>query len=181
MSARKAFAYLRVSSRGQASGHGFERQEEAIRAFARTAKVEIVSVFRDAHTGTEADRPAFVEMLAAILSNGVVTIVVESLDRLARDIVIQTGLLGELRKRGVALIAANTGEDVTAIDDPMREALISIQGVFAQLDKKLLVRKLRVAREAKRESTGHCEGTKPFGTLAGEDVILDRILKLRRH
>ena len=180
MSARKAFAYLRVSSRGQASGHGFERQEEAIRAFARTAKVEIVSVFRDAHTGTEADRPAFVEMLAAILSNGVRTIVIESLDRLARDIVVQTGLLGELRRRGVALIAANTGEEVTTADDPMREALISIQGVFAQLDKKLLVRKLRLAREAKRKTAGRCEGAKPFGSLPGEEAIRERILSLRR-
>jgi site-specific DNA recombinase len=177
---KQAYAYLRVSSRGQVGGHGFDRQEETIRAYARTAKVEIVSVFRDAHTGTEADRPAFVEMLAAILSNGVRTIIVESLDRLARDIVVQTGLLGELRKRGVALIAANTGEEVTATDDPMREALISIQGVFAQLDKKLLVRKLKLAREAMRAKTGHCEGTKPFGSLRGEEAVLERILGLRR-
>lgn len=180
MANKQAYAYLRVSSRGQVGGHGFDRQEETIRAYARTAKVEVVSVFRDAHTGTEADRPAFVDMLAAILGNGVRTIIVESLDRLARDIVVQTGLLGELRKRGVALIAANTGEEVTATDDPMREALIQIQGVFAQLDKKLLVRKLRLAREAKRKATGHCEGTKPFGTMAGEEAVLERILSLRR-
>jgi DNA invertase Pin-like site-specific DNA recombinase len=180
MSEKKAFAYLRVSSRGQASGHGFDRQEEAIRAFARKERIEITEVFRDAHTGTEADRPAFVGMLAAILSNGVRTIIVESLDRLARDIVVQTGLLGELRRRGVALIAANTGEEVTAADDPMREALISIQGVFAQLDKKLLVRKLRLAREAKRKTEGRCEGVRPFGSLPGEEAIKRRILSLRR-
>lgn len=180
MASTKAYAYLRVSSRGQVKGHGFDRQEEAIRAFARAAKVEIVDVYRDAHTGTEAERPAFVEMLAAILGNGVRTIVVESLDRLARDMGVQIALLGELRKRGVSLIAANTGEDVTATDDPMREAIISIQGVFAQLDKKLLVRKLRAAREAKRATDGHCEGVKPFGALEGEDAALERILSLRR-
>src|SRR5664279_1014027 len=117
---KQTYAYLRVSGAGQVKGHGFDRQEDAIRAYAKTAKVEIVEVFREAHTGTEADRPVFVEMLAAILSNGVRAIVVESLDRLARDIVVQIALLGELRRRGVALIAANTGEDVTTTDDPMR-------------------------------------------------------------
>ena len=49
------------------------------------------------------------------------------------------------RERGVS---ASTGEDVTATmrDDPMRKALIQIQGVFAELDKSLLVRKLRKGR-----------------------------------
>lgn len=182
MASKKAYAYLRVSSRGQVSGHGFDRQEEAIRSYARTAKVEIVETFREAHTGTEADRPVFVEMLAAILSNGVKTIIVESLDRLSRDIWIQTALLGELRKRGVSLVAANTGDDVTAAmaDDPMREALVLMQGVFAQLDKKLLVRKLKAAREATRANEGRCEGVKPFGALDGEEAVLERILSLRR-
>ena len=180
MASKKAYAYLRVSSRGQVGGHGVGRQEEAIRAYAKAAKVEIAAVYRDAHTGTEADRPAFVEMLAAILSNGVRTIVVESLDRLARDMGVQIALLGELRKRGVALIAANTGEDVTTTDDPMREAIIGMQGLFAQLDKKLLVRKLRAAREAKRNAEGRCEGRKPFGSQPGEDAVLHRILTLRR-
>ena len=177
----QAYAYVRVSSQGQTTGHGYERQEEAIRAFAKAAKVEIVEVFREAHTGTEADRPVFVEMLAAILSNGVRTIVVESLDRLARDMAVQIALLGELRRRGVALIAANTGEDVTTTDDPMREAMVQIQGVFAQLDKRLLVRKLRVAREAKRKTTGRCEGVKPFGALPGEQAIVERIVSLRQY
>jgi len=44
--------------------------------------IEVVGLPRRAH-GTEADRPAFLEMLAAILSNGVRTVIVESLDRLA--------------------------------------------------------------------------------------------------
>lgn len=181
MSGRPALAYLRVSGRGQLGGHGFARQAETIRAFAQAAKVEIVATFREAHTGTEADRPVFVEMLAAVIGNGVKTIVVESLDRLARDVVVQTALLGELRKRGVALLCANTGEDATATDDPMREALVQIQGVFAQLDKRLLVRKLRLARESKRKTNGRCEGRKPYGATPNEAAILTRIRALRRR
>jgi hypothetical protein len=62
----------------------------------------------------------------------------------------------------------------------MREAMVQVQGVFAQLDKKLLVRKLRKAREAKREETGRCEGRKPFGTRPGEAETLELILSMRR-
>lgn len=178
---KKAFAYLRVSSRGQVEGNGFERQEETIRAYAHRAGLDIVGTpYRDVHTGAEAERPAFAEMVGAL--NGVRVVIVESLDRLARDLMVQTALLTRLRELGVTLIAATTGEDVTAglSEDPMREAMVQIQGVFAQLDKKLLVRKLRKAREAMRVREGRCEGRKPFGAREDERETLEVILTLRR-
>ena len=54
-----AVAYLRVSSQGQATEHrhGFERQEAACRAWAKEHRRPLTAVYRDAHTGTEADRP----------------------------------------------------------------------------------------------------------------------------
>jgi site-specific DNA recombinase len=179
---KTAYGYLRVSSRGQVDGYGYDRQEEAIRHYAKRNGVEIVDFYRDAHTGTEADRPAFLEMLAAILGNGVRTVIVESLDRLARDLMVQTRLIAELQSRGVTLISASTGQDVTAdrLADPMREAMVQVQGVFAQLDKKLLVRKLAKAREAMRQETGRCEGRKPYGEKRGEDEVLAKIFAMRR-
>ena len=62
----------------------------------------------------------------------------------------------------------------------MREAMVQVQGVFAQLDKKLLVRKLAKAREAKRQETGRCEGRKPYGQKPGEAEVLARIFAMRR-
>lgn len=179
---KTAYGYLRVSSRGQVDGYGYDRQEEAIRHYGKRNGVEIATIYRDAHTGTEADRPAFLEMLTAILGNGVRTVIVESLDRLARDLMVQTRLIAELQARGVTLISASTGQDVTADlnSDPMREAMVQIQGVFAQLDKKLLVRKLAKAREAKRQETGQCEGRKAYGEKPGEAEVLARIFAMRR-
>ena len=87
----------------------------------------------------------------------------------------------QMGAHGIKLISATTGEDVTgSLDDPMREAMVIMQGVFAQLDKKLLVRKLAKARAAKRAETGRCEGVKPFGAVPGERETLERILDLRR-
>ena len=58
--------------------------------------------------------------------------------------------------------------------------MVQIQGAFAELDKTMLVRKLKRGREAKREASGGCEGRKPFGHYEGEQQTLDRIRQLRR-
>jgi len=58
---------------------------------------------------------------------------------------------GGMAAKGVDLLSARTEENVTqAIQaDPMKKALVQIQGVFAELDKNLAVKRLRKARDAK--------------------------------
>ncbi len=179
-----AYAYLRVSGQGQLNGSGFDRQKEAIQAFCKASGYKIEEVFQEAVSGTteETDRPAFGNMVTAIRANGVDTIVVESLDRLAREYRIQEQLLIYLASKGIHLIAANTGENVTqaVMDDPMKKALIQIQGIFAELDKSLLVRKLRKAREMKRQQVGKCEGRKGYLETDKGKELLALIRKLRR-
>ena len=177
-----AFAYLRVSSKGQIKGHGFDRQAETIDQFSTENGYEVKETFRDAFTGTEADRPEFNRMVGMILGNGVRTILVESLDRLARDVMVQSLLLAKLAQHGITLINCVTGEDVTAAmsEDPMRKALIQIQSVFSELEKSRLVSKLRRAREAKKARTGKCEGQKAFGEKSGEMEIIALMRVLRR-
>jgi DNA invertase Pin-like site-specific DNA recombinase len=177
-----AYAYLRVSSKGQISGHGFDRQADTIDAYASERGYVIQQTFRDAFTGTEAERPEFNKMLATILANGVRHILVESLDRLARDVMVQSLLLAKLAQHSITLINCVTGEDVTAAlaDDPMRKALIQIQSVFSELEKSRLVAKLRRAREAKREVNGKCEGRKAFGEKPGENEVVAMMRSLRR-
>ena len=178
----QAVSYRRVSSAKQGDGHGPERQAELISEYAGANGYHLVDDYLEKHTGTETDRPEFVRMVAELLTNGCRTIIVESLDRFARDLLVQTSLLADLKARGLTLIAANTGTDVTAAldDDPMRKAMIQVQGVFSELDKSLLVRKLRKARDAKRVRTGRCEGQKPYGYHPDEQAVLARVKVLRR-
>lgn len=178
----KAFAYLRVSSNGQIKGHGFQRQEETISRFAAENGFVVSEIYKDAFTGTEADRPEFNRMVATILGNGVRTILVESLDRLAREVMVQSLLLAKLAQHEITLINCVTGENVTESmqEDPMRKALIQIQSVFSELEKSRLVSKLRRAREAKKEKTGKCEGRKAFGEKSGEEEVLELMRSLRR-
>ena len=181
----KAYGYLRVSGVGQIEGNGFERQENSIKTFAQKTKIEIVHFYREQVSGVkdEEQREVFQEMISAILRNGVRTIIVEGLDRLAREYRVQEQLIIYLASKGITLIDARTGEDVTeAINaDPMKKALIQMQGIFAELEKNLLVKKLRVARESKRRADGKCEGRKGWGDVPDKrDTILGQIKALRR-
>jgi len=164
---KKAFAYVRVSGKGQIEGDGFRRQETEIGTFAKANGYEVVQTFKEegvSGAASEADRPAFQEMVSAILRNGVRTVIVEGLDRVARMYSMQEMLVIYLASKGITLIAARTGEDITEAfsSDPMRKALVQMQGVFSELEKGMLVKKLRVARERKREVEGFCEGRKAF-------------------
>jgi len=178
---QQVFGYLRVSGKGQIDGHGFNRQEEAVRAYCERTGCQLLQVFKEQASGTvdEARRPEFAAMVSTILKNGVDTIIVESLDRLAREYRIQELLLIYLASKNITLIAANTGENVTeaVTSDPMRKAMVQMQSVFAELDKSMLVKKLRKARDRKRQETGRCEGPKPF--YQGSEVVKE-IRRLRR-
>jgi len=140
-------AYLRVSGKGQVDGTGFDRQLDAITAWAKRAGATVERVYREegvSGTLDESHRPQFAAMVEDLLSNGCRTVVVESLDRFARDLSVQ------------------------------------MQGIFSELDKNLLVRKLRKGRQKRREETGKCEGRPFFGQKPGEAETLARIKELYR-
>tara|TARA_Y100000593_G_scaffold91794_2_gene181584 strand:- start:2601 stop:3296 length:696 start_codon:yes stop_codon:yes gene_type:complete len=178
----QAVGYLRVSSKGQLKGTGLDDQQKAVERFAEKNGLEMVRFYKDAKTGTTEERDEFARMLADLIANGVKTIVVDALDRLARDLNVQLLLLAKLESEGITLLNALTGDDVTAAmrDDPMKKAMVQIQGVFAELEKNLLVRKLKRSRTEKRNEQGRCEGRKPFGATKTEENTLHRIKQLRR-
>jgi len=99
------------------------------------------------------------EMVSTILrENRVNCIVIEGMDRLARELMIQEQLISYLASKGIDLYSANTGENVTQAikEDPVKKAMVQMQGVFSELEKSRLVKKLRKAREAVREQGCRC-------------------------
>lgn len=175
----ECYFYGRVSGKSQVEGDGFPRQRAAVEAWASLNGVDVVGEFLEQGVTGDAEwgqRPAFSEMLSRIFSNGVKTIVVENLTRLARSFVVQDTILTYLAAKGVTLISADTGADVTADiqQDPMKRALVQMQAVFSELEKNALVLKLRAARQRK----GSKEGRKPFGFREGETAVLERMRAL---
>lgn len=176
----RAYAYLRVSGKSQTDGDGFPRQRGAISAFAAAAGIEIVQEFveRAVPGKTEwEDRPAFGAMMTAILSDGVSTIIIESLNRLARDLMVQEHIIADLRRNGITLISA--AEPDLCTDDPSRKLLRQIMGAIAEYDRACIVAKLRAARVRKRAAGDWREGRKPFGARAGEAETLALMRRYR--
>lgn len=170
----KAFAYIRTSSAANvgADKDSDKRQRAAIEAFAKRGGFELVAEFNDAAvSGADRieDRPGFAALLDRIEGNGVRTVLIEDASRFARD--IQTHVLGIalLRARGVRLLASN-GDDLTDNTDEMTEGMLTIAAVFAQIEKKRLVRKLEAARKRKRAAAGKCEGRKSLAERNPEMV-----------
>jgi DNA invertase Pin-like site-specific DNA recombinase len=178
---KKAFAYLRVSSEGQVDGDGFPRQREAIKKWAASHNVKIVRWFEERGvSGAKelTDRPALSELMVALMSNGVRLAVVEKLDRIARDQMVQEGIIQSLLKEGFELASAAAGEENLCGNEPGRKLMRTIMGAIAEYDKQMIVLKLRAARSRTKAKEGRCEGRKPFGHYDGEAAILGRIREL---
>src|ERR1700728_1578789 len=123
----KCFAYLRVSSIGQTQGDGYDRQFAACQEWAEANGYEIVEVFRESITGKSEleDRPALSELFAALEENGIKTVLIEKVDRLARDLMIQESIIGDMQKHGYTLISV--AEPDLCSTDPSR---ILIRQIF---------------------------------------------------
>ena len=166
--ATPAFAYLRTSSATNVGEQkdSDKRQLAAIRSFARRAGYGIVGEYYDpAINGSDAihERPAFAEMLRAMLGNGVKTIIVETASRFARDLVTQETGYRYLADIGVTLIAADDPDAFTS-DTPTQVLIRQILGAVSQFQKAELVAKLAAARKKVRD--GRCEGRKPAPAAA---------------
>ncbi len=189
----KAFAYLRVSGKGQIDGDGFDRQLLAIQSYASLNNFEIVEVFREEGVSgvTELeDRPALSELFAALEENGVRAVLIEKLDRIARDLMIQESIIRDMQKSGFILISVM--EPDLCSSDPSRVMMRQIFGAVAQYEKSMIVLKLRGARQRKRIKNGiekgyaledasrfgKNEGRKAFGERPEEQDILHQIRRL---
>jgi DNA invertase Pin-like site-specific DNA recombinase len=176
----KAFAYLRVSGPGQVHGDGFTRQLTAIKKYAAANNIKIVRIFREegvcGATDWE-DRPAFSEMMGILLSNGVKTVLIERLDRLARDLMVQESVIADFQRKDLTLVSVS--EPDLLVEDPSRILMRQMLGAFFQYEKTLLVAKLRGARQRAKAANGRCEGRKPYGFRPGEPEVIERIKALR--
>jgi DNA invertase Pin-like site-specific DNA recombinase len=124
-------------------------------------------------------RPEFARMLAALLANGARTIIVESPDRFARDLIQQ--LLGHdmLKAKGIDLIAASAPQHFLE-DTPTALLIRQVLGGVAQFEKATTVAKLAAARKRKRMATGKCEGRKSHLEHRPDVVALAKALRRKR-
>ena len=181
---QKAFVYLRVSGQGQAreDKDGLVRQEAVCRQWAKANGYEIAGIYREQGvSGTLEDRPALARLMVDLGLNGrgIKTILIEKIDRLARDLMVQEAIVRDFQRQGFEIISALEGPDLCS-NDPSRKLIRQVFGAIAEYDKTMLVLKLRAARERAKAKTGRCEGRLPYGSTPEEKHIIERIRAMRR-
>jgi DNA invertase Pin-like site-specific DNA recombinase len=178
---QKAIAYYRTSSAANVGTDkdSLARQRSAVEAYAKRAGYEIVEGYYDpAVSGADAldARPGFAEALKRIASNGVRTIIVETASRFARDLIVAETGFRRLRNAGIALIAAdapNSFLDDTPTSAFIRQVLAAVQ----ELDKAMLVSRLKGARQRKRATGIKVDGRKNYAELVPKTVARAKDLK----
>jgi DNA invertase Pin-like site-specific DNA recombinase len=185
--------YVRVSTDRQVEeGYGLAVQEQQCRGWANTHGHRVVAVCSDegvsGGNGVE-DRVGLPLALEVLRDGRAEGMLVARLDRLARALTVQEAILAKVWAFGGALFTADSSEVLRDDpDDPMRTAMRQMAGVFAELDRKLIAKRLRDGRRAKAERGGFAYGSPPFGYRAEdgalmpdneEQRVLARIVELR--
>ncbi|GAA3852100.1 MULTISPECIES: recombinase family protein [Amycolatopsis] len=185
----KLVAYLRVSTAKQLDGFGLDVQRKAIQEWCAANGHKVVAWCEDpAVSGAKdaVDRPGLTEALQKLRHPGLSGarrapeaegLVVARLDRLARALTVQEAILGLAWQHGAHVFTADTGEVLRDDpDDPMRTAMRQMAGVFAELDRRTTVKRLRDGIKAKaasgRKATGsYAYGYRGEGTGKNRDAV----------
>ncbi len=180
---KSGYGYCRVSHPSQAADDrdGIPRQKETIRKYASANGIRIVRWFVDSFTGAKdlENRPALQDLIRALHGNGIRLVIIERLDRLARDLMIQESIIADFKRNGFEIVSV--AEPDLLSDDPTRVLLRQMVGAFAQYERAMIKQKLLGARQRARakDPEGYREGRKPFGDRVGEPETVTRILELR--
>lgn len=140
--------YIRVSSfeqnpERQLEGHTLDRR------------------FIDQVSGKDVNRAALQEMLGFVRSGD--TIIVHSMDRLARNLDDLRKIVKTQTKRGVRIEFIKEGLSFSDEDTPMAQLLLSVMGAFAEFERALI-------KERQREGI---ELAKKRGVYKGRKKSLD--------
>jgi len=144
--------YIRVSTPDQRT----ERQ---------LAGVKLDRTFTDKASGRDAKRP---QLLAALeyLRDGD-TLVVHSLDRLARNVEDLRRIVRELNERGVSVEFVKNRLSFTGGADPTARLMLTMLGAVAEFERELLRERQREGI-ASAKAKGKCKGRKK--ALTGEQA-----------
>ena len=181
----KLIAYLRVSTVGQVrDGLGLPTQERMVRSWCRQhghRLLRIVSENGKSGTLDEVGRPGLLEALSAIRSGEAEGIVVTSLDRLARSLTVQEAVLARVWTEGGCVFTVEGGEvPRDDPDDPMRTAMRQMAGVFAELERRLVIKRLRNGRQTARAAGKHAEGAYPYGEHPEHPHEAETVRRMRK-
>lgn len=185
---KKTIGYLRVSTVKQLDGAGPDQQRAVISAWALATKTMIDEFMVDAANGDNEDRPKILELKEMARKGELECVIVDRLDRFARDALVSELLYRFFKAHDVRVIAVSQSFDDSSGGTAMRQMF----AVIAQLDKANRITHLRQCRQATVERHGTFGGGNvPYGyettgsgqlkLVPGETKLIIRAFELRDH
>lgn len=184
--------YLRCSTEGQVDKFGLQAQRQAIDAWAKANGHRLIEVVVDAAVSgtTQAlERDGLAAAIDAVQQRRADGVVCARMDRLARSLTTQEAALGLIWQAEGRVFCADSGEVAQDdADDPLRTALRQIVGAIAELDRALVIKRLRDGRRVKAEQGGYVAGAPRYGFRAeggelvedpAEAFVVERMMALR--
>lgn len=128
--------------------------------------------FTDKLSGKNTDRPEL-DALRAFVRDGD-TVVVHSMDRLARNVDDLRRLVREFTGSGVRVNFLKEGLTFTGDDSPMATLLLSVMGAFAEFERAL-IRERQAEGIAAAKTRGVYKGRKPSLSAAQAVALRERV------
>ena len=145
MNNHRTYGYIRVSSITQNT----ERQ---------LADVVCDKIFTDTVSGKSIERPQLADLLSRLRSGD--TLVVHSMDRLARNLDDLRKLVNDLTGKGVEIQFKKEGITISNNESSMNTLILSVMGAFAEFERALL-RERQLEGIAIAKQQGKYRGRKP--------------------
>jgi site-specific DNA recombinase len=174
----KAFLYLRTSGDDGKKKAGIPVQRDACTTFAKQREFEIAAEFADDGISGKIPmhaRPAGKLLMAALLANGVKTVLCYDAKRIGRTQPAFWSFIGMCRDNGITVLDSS-GTDLGG------SVMGGVNGMLAEMDRDATVARL-AAGKAKWRGIRRVEGRWPYGEhpsreFDGERAIIERIHKM---
>jgi DNA invertase Pin-like site-specific DNA recombinase len=156
------YGYIRVSTKGQLDGNGLQAQEKEI--LEKYADAEIVS---EQFTGAKADRPELNQLMSRLKNNDM--LVVNKLDRLARNTVEGINIVEDLFSRGVSVHVLNIG---VLENTSMGRFFLTTLLAIAEMERNMIIERTQGGKEISKQNPNFREGRpKVYGSKQIEHAL----------
>ncbi|OBA65089.1 transposase [Nocardia sp. 852002-20019_SCH5090214] len=133
--------------------------------------IDVERTFTDKASGKDTTRPKLDEMIAFVRDGD--TVIVHSMDRLARNLDDLRRLVRTLTGKGVRVEFVKESLTFTGEDSPMANLLLSVMGAFAEFERALILERQREGIAAAK-TRGVYTGRKPALTTEQAAQLRER-------
>src|SRR5271156_6719555 len=136
--------------------------------------VELDKVFIDKTSGKDADRPELARAVDYVREGD--TLVIHSMDRLARNLEDLRGIVRELTGRGVKVEFVKESLTFAGDDSPMNTLLLSMLGAVAEFERSMILERQREGI-ALAKAAGKYKGRKASLSPTQASQLRERLAK----